>query len=123
MIKLGVSMSGKAVFFNEGEVGYLPAALIPYFIMFAGKTVEVKVDPGGPFTCISMSMHKEKATLIFELNKSRFRVCSDIAHQALDNYEPGKTYHLAVKECSPAKSPSKPRAKKPKSRKGKKDGK
>jgi len=120
MIKLDVGISGKTIF-NKGEMGYLPAALIPYFIMFAGKTVEVKVDPGGPFTFLLMSLYNEKVTLIFELNKSRFRVCSDIAHQALDNYEPGKTYHLAVKECLPAKPTLK--TKKPKAKKGKKDGK
>lgn len=122
MIKLDVDKSGKAIVYKD-EVHFLPAALIPFFIMFAGKTVEVKVDPGGPFTCISMSVHKEKVTIVFELNKSRFRVCSDIAHQALDNYEKGKTYHLAVKECKPAKPTSKAKVKKPKSKRGKKDGK
>jgi len=119
MIKLEVGKSGKTVF-NKGEIDYLPAALIPYFIMLAGKTVEVKVDPGGPFYCLSESINKGKETYIFKLDKWLFRVCSDIACQALGKgkkYEIGEIYHLAVKEIKKAMKPKKEKAK---SKRGKK---
>lgn len=94
MIKLDVGISGKTVF-DKSEMIYLPAALIPYFIMFAGKTVEIKIEPGGPFTCL------DNEKFIFQLNNSRFKLNPDIAKQALNKgkkYEVGKTYYLSIKE-------------------------
>lgn len=120
MIILEVDKSGKAIVYKD-EVRFLPVALIPHFIMFAGKTVEIKVDPGGPFTCVAIGVHKQKETIVFELNKYRFRICSDIACQTLGkgDYEVGKTYHLAVAECKKTVS----RKPKSKSKKGTKVGK
>jgi len=94
MIKLEVEKSGKALIIKD-EIIYLPSAIIPYFIMFAGKTVEIKIEPGGPFTCL------DNEKFIFQLNNSRFKLNPDIAKQAFNKgkkYEVGKTYYLSVKE-------------------------
>ena len=109
MVKLDVGISGKTVFYN-GNMFYLPAALIPFFIMFAGKTVEVRVEIGGPFLCIKTD------PLVFKLVNSQFKICSDMAIQAFgksNKYEVGKSYYLSVVESKKAKAvKTKPKRKK-----------
>lgn len=112
MIKLEVDKSGKAIIYRD-EIHFLPLALIQFFIMSAGKVVEVRVEPGGPFVCISDKIINKsgKEVTTFKLNNNQFRVCSDIAYKAfngsLEYYESGKSYYLSVKESRETKKPVK----------------
>lgn len=123
MIKLEVDKSGKAIIYRD-EIHFLPLALIQFFIMSAGKVVEVRVEPGGPFVCISDKIKDRhgKEVTTFKLNNNQFRVCSDIAYKAfngsLEYYESGKSYYLSVKESRETKKPVK--TKKTKGKKGSK---
>jgi len=89
MIKVEVEKSGKALIIKN-EIIYLPSAIIPYLIMFADKIVEVKIETGGPFTCL------DNDKFIFQLNNSRFKLNPEIAKQALNKEKKYEVVRLII---------------------------